>query len=534
MNAAPLDLLVGGAGPAGLTLALQAAAHGASVRVVERRADPARPSRALVVHPRTLEVLRPLGVTDELLARGDPAPAIRLHLGRREVEARLGAFPLEDTAFPFLLFVSQAAVEEVLAGALARQGVEVERGVELTDVADCTGTAVARIRRGSVAEFVDCRYLAGCDGAASRVRAELGVAWRGAPYREEVVLADLELAGGLAAGQSHAAAARSGVVFVFALGEGAPWRLLATRPAGPDRGRPGQPLEPVRSEELQAILDGAGLDAAVTAVRWSARVPLEHRLASRYRLGPAFLVGDAAHVHSPAGGQGMNTGIQDAANLGWKLAFAAAAPAGDPAADALLATYEAERRPVGRRVLALTHLLFWAEAGQDPVASSVRGSLVPLAAPTVPFLLRRRRVLGAGVRVLSQLGLRYRHSPLSVDGVHPRHGAPGPGPGDRLPDATVTVDGRRRELHELLAHPGVHLLLERDTPPAGGLAVPPGVAVHRLTDRPGRGALLVRPDGYIGLRSATGDPVEIGAWLARAALTGASRAPWVGPSPPLA
>ncbi len=183
-------------------------------------------------------------------------------------------------------------------------------------------------------------------------------------------------------------------------------------------------------------------------------------------------------------------------------------------------------------MLALTHLLFWAEAGQDPVASSVRGSLVPLAAPAVPFLLRRRRVLGAGVRVLSQLGLRYPHSPLSVDGVRPPRG--GPRPGDRLPDERVTVDGRRRELHELLARPGVHLLLERDAAPGDGLVAPSGVFVHRLTDRPGRGALLVRPDGYVGLRSATGDPGEIGAWLARAALTGTSRARWVGSSPPLA
>lgn len=377
-----------------------------------RQADPARPSRALVVHPRTLEVLRPLGVTDELLARGDPAPAVRLHLGRREVEARLGAFPLEDTAFPFPLFVSQSAVEEVLAAALARQGVEVERGVEPTDVVDCAGTAVSRIRRGSVAEFVDYRYLA---GATAR---------------------------------------------------------------------------PVGSGPSSASAGGA----PPTGRRWSSPTwswPVTWRPASRTPPPPA---------------------------AGWCSPSPSWPPTRSSAA------------PVRRRVLALTHLLFWAGAGQDPVASSVRGSLVPLAAPPVPFLLRRRRVLGAGVRVLSRLGLRYRHSPLSVDGVRPPRG--GSLPGDRLPDAAVTVDGRRRELHELLARPGVHLLLERDAPPAGGVAVPPGVAVHRLTDRPGRGALLVRPDGYVGLRSGTADPVEIGAWLARIALTGASRAPWVGPSPP--
>ena len=160
---------------------------------------------------------------------------------------------------------------------------------------------------------------------------------------------------------------------------------------------------------------------------------LEHRIAAAYRAGPLFLVGDAAHVHSPAGGQGMNTGIQDAANLGWKLAFASAALArAGSAPELLLASYEDERRPVGGQVMILTHLLYWGEAGTGTLASVVRSRLLPAVAPAIPFLLKRRRLMAAGVRVLSQLNVRYQQSPISMTGHPPgRHGSR---PGERGPD----------------------------------------------------------------------------------------------------
>ena len=513
MTPTGVDVLVVGAGPAGLTLALQALEHGARVRVVERRVECSRHSPALIVHARTLEVLRPLGVTDTLLARGEVAPSVRLHLGRREIPLRLGAFAMDDTAFPHLLFEPQAVVEEVLREALGARGVEVEWGTELTSVVGDRGGPVATLRRAGAEELLSCRYVAGCDGADSTVRRLARVGWQGGPYHEEVVLADLELDGELAPRTAHAVAGRNGVLFLFSSSERATWRMLATRPAGGDDRPPGQPLGPVPTDDLQALLDGAGLAVRVAAVPWSGRARLEHRIASHYRRGPLFLVGDAAHVHSPAGGQGMNTGIQDAANLGWKLAFAASGAAVGPfAEDRLLDSYEAERRPVARRVLALTHALFWAEAGTDPLASFVRGALVPLGAPAVPFLLRRRRLLAGGVRVLSQLGLHYRRSVLSVEGVPT--GRHGPCPGDRLPDTLVTVAGRSWKLHELLARPGVHVLLEQEAVWPDQEELLQLVSVYRVVNWPGRGALVVRPDGYVGLRSATGDTSEIMRWLA--------------------
>ena len=208
---------------------------------------------------------------------------------------------------------------------------------------------------------------------------------------------------------------------------------------------------------MQELLDKAGLGAQLAGLAWSSRVILQRRVADRFRRGRLFLVGDAAHAYSPATGQGMNAGIQDAANLGWKLAFAAA----QPGHEWLLGSYDRERRPVARQVLAMTNAVFWAEASLGPVPSALRGRLAPLAAPLVPAVMGRRRLVAGAVRLVSQLQVSYRHSPLSTEGT-PRRVA-GSRAGDRLPDRIVTSAGQTARLHDLLAQPGVHILLDRNT-----------------------------------------------------------------------
>ncbi|GAA2864731.1 hypothetical protein GCM10010472_22560 [Pseudonocardia halophobica] len=497
-----------GAGPTGLALALQAQAHGAHVRVVERRPSVFRPSRALIVHPRTLEVLRPLGVVDDLLARADTAPAAQLHLGRRVVPVRLGRIDLPDTAYPHLTLLRQADVEAVLDRALGERGVQVQRGTELIGISDGGGVGAHVMLHGpDGSERGWYRWVAGCDGADSTVRRVAGIGWYGAGYHPEIVLADLELDGDLAPGVAHVVAGRRGLLFVFALGECATWRLLATRPCTDPALAFGQPGPPVDRSELQHLLDEAGLPARIRGVGWSSRVRVQHRLAATYRRGPLFLAGDAAHTHSPAAAQGMNTGIQDAANLGWKLALAAASTTPEE----LLDSYDRERRPVARHVLALTHLVFWAEASANPLASFVRGTLAPLAAPAVPVALRRRWPLTEIVRLLARFGENYRRSPISVEAAAAHTG--GPRSGDRLPDATVTAGGRDVRLHELIARPGLHVLLSGDLPvPDAPVAAPP-VHVHRLTRAPWTGALVVRPDGHIGYRGAP--DIALRRWLGR-------------------
>lgn len=513
MRSVESDVLVVGAGTTGMTLALQAHAHGARVRVVERRRDRFRPSRALMVHPRALELLRPLGVTDALLERAGP-PAVQLHLGRREVVATFEDLAFADSAFPHLLIEAQAHVEAVLGDALRARGVEVERGTEVVGVRHDIDGPVVHLVHGRDDETAVPRFVVGCDGSASTVRRSVDIGWRGKSYPQEVVLADVELDGDLDRDAAHGAPAPGGVVLLFPVGERAPWRLLSTRRAVGEAGPPGQPGGPVPRDELQALIDRAGISARITGVAWSARVALERRLATSFRSGPVFLAGDAAHVHSPAGGQGMNTGIQDAANLGWKLAFAAsaAAGAGSVPPDALLGSYEAERRPAAREVLALTHLLFWGEAGTGPVASLVRRRIAPAAGAVLPLLLRQRRVLATGMRALSQLHVRYRHSPISFEGAPPpRHGSAA---GTRLADEPVDVQGRRRQLHELLAVPGVHLLLEDRAARALNELRGDHVRLHRIESWPGRGVIAVRPDGHVGYRSAVADVRDVQRWLA--------------------
>ncbi|MCH0562336.1 MULTISPECIES: FAD-dependent monooxygenase [unclassified Streptomyces] len=511
-----VDILVVGAGPTGLTLALAAHDHGARVRVVERRPEPFRPSRALILHPRTLEVLRPLGVTDAVLDRADTSPTARLHLGPRAVEAGLGDLALPDTAFPHLSLARQTDVEEVLARALAERGVPVERGTELVDVRDDGHSARAVLRSRSGGEEFGVPVVAGCDGPASTVRRCAGIGWHGRPYAVEVLLADLDLQGLAPGAGAQVFAARTGLLFLFPLGEQAPWRLLATRASPGGTGRAyGQPGPAVPAAELQRLLDGAGLRARIEHLAWSARVPLRCSLAPRFRRGRLFLAGDAAHTYSPATGQGMNAGIQDAVNLGWKLAFAADrlddGPADGREGDPLLDSYEAERRPAARRRLALTHTAFWAEASTGPVPSWLRGVAAPYAAPAVPFLLNRRRLVAEAVRTLSQLRVAYRHSPVSVEGSPRPRGMPRPG--DRLPDATVSTGGPPQRLHGLLARPGVHVLLQRDAAPLPDAVPLSRVTVLRLASSPGRGLLAVRPDGHVGYTCGTTDPVGLTAWL---------------------
>jgi 2-polyprenyl-6-methoxyphenol hydroxylase-like FAD-dependent oxidoreductase len=507
------EILVVGAGPTGLTLALQAHDHGAQVRIIERRRTAFRASRALIVHPLTLETLRPLGVTEPLSARANRAPEAWLHVGSSVIQVRLAHVALADTTFPPLSLVRQADVETVLAQALADRGIAVEWGVELVDfvAARRAGDRVlATLQTPTARERAECDFLVGCDGPESVVRRKAGIGWRGGPYHQEVILADLELEGDLAPSVAHVVVGRRGLLFLFALGERATWRLLATVPSSPERLAYGHPGPPVPLDRLQALLDEARLGARATEVAWSARYPLQHRLATHLRRENIFIAGDATHSYSPATGQGMNTGIQDAINLGWKLAFAPTAR--DPTA--LLDSYERERRPAACRTLAITHAAFWVEASTGRLPSLLRGAVAPLSAPAAPALLNRPRLMGAVIRRIARLHAAYRHSPVSVDGT-PRL-RPGPRVGRRLRDATVICDGRRVRLHALLAQQtGAHVLLFRDADHLERLMFGPRVAIHRLMSVPGAGLVAVRPDGYVGFRCGVADASQLGAWLTR-------------------
>lgn len=503
-----LDVLIVGAGPTGLALALHAHDHGARVRVVERRIELGRPSRAMIVHPRSLEVLRPLGITDALLGIGQVSPTVALHTGRRVVRVSLGSLRIPDTSFPFLLFLRQSDLETVLAQAAAARGIDVERGTEFRGYQLDHGLPVAELMNGTGVEEAPCRYLVGCDGASSSVRRAAGVDFVGAPYAVDIVLADVELDADPGDASTHAVVSEHGLTLIFPLGERASWRLLASVPSEPSGEPFGAVGAPVAHTVLSEAVRRSRLPIEVRDVAWSSRVRLQHRVVSRYRRGPVILAGDAAHAFSPAGGQGMNTGLQDAANLGWKLAAATPGSHGDR----LLDSYECERRPVAQRTEALTHALFWGESSPSKLAAWVRRAGLPMAAPLIPAMMRREHLVAAGVRVISQLRCGYPQSPLSVDASVWR---PGVGsrdatrPGRRLADETVVIDAHNRRLHDALATAGAHILLANEAIVDDESVVRlkgPGVElvhVHRVQSWRGSDAVVVRPDGHIGYRGPT-------------------------------
>jgi 2-polyprenyl-6-methoxyphenol hydroxylase-like FAD-dependent oxidoreductase len=525
-----LDVLIVGAGPTGLTLAAQLRAMGVACRIVDRQPDRVHESRALAMQPRTLEVLRGLNVTQELLERGNDAVWVQLHAGDRTVRVRLFGLGLDDTAYPFLLFVSQAETEQVLNDHLAARGVGVERRVELAGFqADTTGVSCTLRHGDGRTEQLRARYLVGCDGAASTVRRGAGIPFQGGAYPQTFALADLEVDGELPADTAHAFLGQVGLVLFFPLGRPASWRLLGMHPTLQGRSEPARPS----LEELQALSDAfTGGRLRLHDPIWLTYFRLQHRHATHYRAGPVFLAGDAAHVHSPAGAQGMNTGIQDAWNLGWKLALAARGVA----EEALLDSYDAERRPVGRFVVRFTDRAFAVATSTNPILRMIRTRLVPWL---LPLALRSDRALASGFRTVSQLGIGYRDSPVVQEGRPALRR--GPRAGDRLPDARVARDGKECWLGEVLAAPGFHLLLcgrpgDWDAgPPAAVRARYAGIlAVHHLDREAAPGALhdvdgqafarlgvertahyLIRPDGHVGYRAAGTDLDGLQRYLTR-------------------
>jgi 2-polyprenyl-6-methoxyphenol hydroxylase-like FAD-dependent oxidoreductase len=545
VTSAGTDVLVVGAGPTGLTLAAQLRACGATVRIVDRLADRVHESRALAIQPRTLEVLAGLDLADTLVERGNPAVRLHLHARGRTTEVLLFDIGVDDTAYPFLLFLSQATTEAILHDHLARHGVTVEHHVELTDLdqrpdhvlctlahgggVDAGDPGGEPVEPGERVERVEARYVVGCDGARSTVRARAGIDFVGAAYPQTFVLADLD-ADRLEPGAAHAFLADAGMLLFFPLVEPAAWRLI------------GWPLRPVPAAtgapshaDLQDLVGAyTGDPSALHDPVWATYFRLQHRQAASYRSGRVFLAGDAAHVHSPAGGQGMNIGIQDAWNLGWKLALVA----GGTAVPALLDTYQAERQPVAREVLRLTDRAFRIATSTRRIHRFARTRVTPQLARLASLVPAAR---AAGFRTVADLTIDYRTSPAVADdraGWRP----PRPRAGDRLPDAPVRLDGVATTLGRALAAPRHHLLcagpaetwaggpldalaaryggildvwrLSRRAEP-GALHDAAGVAHRRLGlgahERPAQ--ILVRPDGHIAYRADGADPDGLGAYL---------------------
>lgn len=446
------DVVVVGAGPTGLVLACELALGGVGVRVLEARTTTPNITRAFAVHARTLELLDARGLGDQLVPRGvqvpeiSPAPGATLDL--TELESR----------YRMLLVAPQCGTERMLESRAEELGVPIERGARVVSLTQDDDGVTIGLADGTTTR---ASYVVGCDGAHSAVRRLAGVEFTGKQYETHILLADIRLHD-VPSDPLFARTNADGAVIIVPFGDG--WfRAIAW-----DRRSERTPLaEPVTLAEIRDAFGRiAGEDFGMSEMRWSSRFLSERRQAERYQVGRVFLAGDAAHVHSPLGGQGMNTGIGDAMNLGWKLA---ATLRGD-APDWLLASYQGERHPVGATVLMLTDAFNQLVLGRSPVRRAVQKFVIR---SILRFGPSRRMLRGR----LTGLGIAYPAGRRDHRLV-----------GRRMPD----VDCGDHRLYELLRS-GHFVLVTSRPADVDGLGVV--AAVHRDAGLPA--AVLVRPDGYV-------------------------------------
>ncbi|MFJ9752280.1 FAD-dependent monooxygenase [Streptomyces chartreusis] len=514
-------VLVVGAGPTGLTAAVELSRLGVPVRIVDRSPGPSDTSKALAVQARTIELLEPRGVGEQMVRAGQLAGGTSIYgRGRKLATVRFQHIPGRLNS---LLLLPQSQTERLLAERLRRQGGEVEWGTELVSFTQDDSDPKAGVRavlKGAqgAEEDLDAEYLISAEGAHSSVRRRLGLPFEGSSLTQRYLLADLHLDSDIPEDEMSIFLATDGFLAVFPLGKNR-FRLMATDPYA-EAGDADAPA----LHDLQRVCDHVmPVPAHVYDMSWSSRFFINSRHLSTLRVGNVFLGGDAAHVHSPAGGQGMNTGIQDMINLCWKLALVRAGQA----RHALLDTYQSDRLPLISKLVRTTET---ATKAFNSTSSLVHGLITRVA----PAALSTDRVQNKATMRLSQVGASYRGGPLARGGG--RHGRLRAG--DRVPDADVILvstyqSGTVTRLYELLDL-GKLTLVSTDpdndlrTLPAqlrpwrGVLAVrhiqvaadQPQLRGHDaqisadLAARPG--LLLIRPDAYL---AAAGDPALLADWL---------------------
>jgi 2-polyprenyl-6-methoxyphenol hydroxylase-like FAD-dependent oxidoreductase len=478
---------------------LAAELHRGGVRtaVLERRADRPPHSKALTIYPRTLEQFAMRGIVDRWTSEGTPVPSSHFAILANRLD-----FSFLDTRFPYTLFLPQRRSEELLAAHLAELGVPVLRehtvtglrqdghGVEL-DVVTPAGSASLR-----------AAYVVGCDGGGSVVRGCAGIDWVGEPSSWTVILGDTEMTSP-PPGRALTLNKPGGSIFMVALGDGR-WRLSTV-----DHATLGDPAgKPVAFADLRTTalrLAGTDFGMRETAETWLSRVGDETRQAGAYRAGRVLLAGDAAHVHFPAGGQGLNLGLQDATNLGWKLA----ATVRGWAPDGLLDTYQAERFPVGLDVI-----------------DDSRAQCALFANPTPAGITLRDRfntLIGAHESLRRDLALRLSGLAVGYDGAESGSAS---AVGSRVPDLQLR-GGPAPSVHGLLRSAKFVLLgLSPGLSPWPGPRLLAGygdrlavVSAELADERPDWAdvrALLIRPDGHVGWMLRSGDPQvlpPLAAWL---------------------
>ncbi len=484
--------------------------------ILDRNDGPSIQTRALGVQARTLEIYSHLGIVDRALELGKRATGANMWAkGRRAAWVPLADIGGDLTPYPYILILGQDDNERLLGKTLQNWGMTVQWNAELVGLNQERDQVIAKIKQpdGKTRE-VTAAWVAGCDGAHSAVRELCNIEFQGAPYEHVFYVADTEMTGPMVPDQVNVYLWLGGFHLFFPMRGTDHWRIVGILPPAM-RGRDDLTLD----EVIPAIREEAGSGLTFHGCSWFSTYRIHHRRAERFRDRRCFLLGDAAHIHSPVGAQGMNTGLQDAYNLGWKLALVVSGDAGAT----LLDSYGDERIPIARRLLSTTDRFFSLVVSDSWLTGLIRTRALPKA---LALAMRLGRIRKLAFRTISQTGIRYRKSPLSETLPGLPDGAPRAG--DRFPWLRLKFQapGVVEDLFEKLDDTRFMLIvIGQPSPPKGALDLGDSLRTHTIPADPVNDAELaraqiprtsfyiLRPDGYVGLCGVHPEPAKITRYL---------------------
>ncbi|TSD63953.1 hypothetical protein FFF34_015415 [Inquilinus sp. KBS0705] len=501
------SVLIVGAGPSGLMMAAQLLRYGIQPVIIDSKAGPTNQSKALAVQARSLEIYRQMGVIDQVLAEGKPAEGAAINRPGKQI----AAIPLNiagegQTHFPYVLMFPQSKNERLLLDYLTVNCCPVYWNTSLESFKDVEGGMQVQLGNDSEHFTIDCNWIVGADGAHSVVRKQLGIAFNGDTYQHKFYLADITIGNSFKDDFVHLFLSDNGFAGFFLMPQKNTFRIVGNLPA-----QLNDKAKPELGDVLPCLNKITGTDIEVLQVNWFTTYKLHHRMAEKFSLHRCFLIGDAAHIHSPVGGQGMNTGLQDAYNLAWKLAGVI----NGQLKESILTSYANERMPVAKALLSSTDRVFNIVTSQSWASNFLKKFVLP---PAINFLWKGKAFRSKMFRQISQIGISYRDSKINLHLSQANLVKAG----DRLPYLEIFDEKKQQktDIHAWCAKPGFTLITLGEIKEAYLFTIakwitqnypanlnffhlPPSANNQNVFDafevKPGmRKALIVRPDMHIG------------------------------------
>jgi 2-polyprenyl-6-methoxyphenol hydroxylase-like FAD-dependent oxidoreductase len=518
-----VPVLIVGAGPTGLMMASQLARFHIPFRIIEKNEGPTTQSRALVIQARSLEIFEQMSVAETAVKQGRIFKTINYVInGKLAQRVPLGDFGKGLTQFPYLLILEQSKTEPLLGSFLEHQGHHIDWRTELVSFTQTDSAVVATLKHHDKEETIEAEWLIGADGASSPVRKTLNIPFGGETYKESLFVLDCKINWPFKDDEAAIALSKDAFGLFFPMTDG---RCRVSGIVSEDYAN----KDTISFDEANRdFAKNLKMNVTLSDPQWISLYHAHHRYVAHFRKGRCFLAGDAAHVHSPAGAQGMNTGLQDAYNLAWKLALVIR----EQAEEKLLDTYHDERLPIARKLVRTTDRLFSITVSENPLVVFWRVHVMPHIVALIP---KEKHLLRFAFRLISQIGINYRDSPLSRNaslGLFPRKA---PRPGDRLPFVTFHENHKLLNTYNKVKAPSFHLLVFCRTSSEENMRsiqrlmnqysdviqveVIPSLHRRNGLDKifgvQNEAYYLVRPDMYIAYRSTRFDAKHLRAFLER-------------------